>query len=456
MNVEASGRPSRFSVVVSGCFSPSVAASVDCSHAPAQPIELRLPPTGEVELAYEEADGTPISIQGGAAIVPRWDASSIGPEPKPLPLWEWRDAGTDVVRAPAQSSVVFSRVGLGSHLTAWTQRNSLSAAARREFEGPSKEGERVRVVLHPPEVAQIRGQFVDEQLKPRPGVEISARALELPPSGGWNYMNAPGDWVQEKQLGSRLLSESPDLMRADAQGRFRLDLDRSEFESEDVRLAFIEDQGQPSERRAIAQLDDPRPAGPIDLGPLKLSPAPVIAAGVVHDEAGLPLGGVEVCVLDNGGGLRGARFQTTSAPNGSFKLIATCLDKRVELRLTGLDLVDKTLREMEVGNSSAQIVMQRAGRIRGRVVVPAGIEPRSVSVGWTPEAKELRDSLGYGMTQPDADARFEISGLAPGTYSIRVSWKGTRSNPGLSRKEVRVDAGMITDLGEIQSAAEGK
>ena len=184
MNAEAGGRPVRFSVAVSNCLLPPVAAPVDLSHAPPQLIELRLPPSGEVELVYEEADGTPIPMQGGAALVTPSDPSSIGPERKPFPLWEWKDAGTDVLRAPGTSHVLFEHVGLGSRWTAWAQRNPLSVPAQVEIDGPTKEGERVRVVLHPPEVAQIRGQLLDEQKKARPGVEVSVRVLELPPEGG--------------------------------------------------------------------------------------------------------------------------------------------------------------------------------------------------------------------------------------------------------------------------------
>ena len=187
-----------------------------------------------------------------------------------------------------------------------------------------------------------------------------------------------------------------------------------------------------------------------------LAPAPVVVAGAIHDESGAPLGDVYVYVLENRGGLRGQRFSTRSAADGSFRLLGACLDAHVDLNLNGADLVNQLIQRVEIGKANLSIVMQRAGRIRGHVVVPAGIEARSVSVSWTPESGTASDAGVSGATNPEEDGSFEIFGVASGSYRLRASWKGSASNPGLFRKGIRVEPGMIADLGVIEATAERK
>jgi len=100
-----------YAVAIAGCLASPVEALLDYEHPPAEPITLRMPPTGVVELVYEDGEGHAVPISGLCAIVaPTGEARSD----ERAPLIRYHEPGAVQVEAPGSGPVNFPRIGLGA------------------------------------------------------------------------------------------------------------------------------------------------------------------------------------------------------------------------------------------------------------------------------------------------------------------------------------------------------
>lgn len=158
-------------------------------------------------------------------------------------------------------------------------------------------------------------------------------------------------------------------------------------------------------------------------------PAPDVAVFHVHDtrdDARATAAGVEVTGEDGRfelhGLARGETYVLTAMRPGHFAPISLAARSVGVRARAGDDLT---------------IQLPGDGTIRGRVVMSDGAAP----------PRDLRVRLG-GTPQPvAADGRFEITGLPPERYALRVD---ARAVPELVRGGVVVTAGEVTDVGELR------
>jgi hypothetical protein len=358
----------RHSIAVAGCVSPAVEVLVDPVHPPTAPILLRMPPTGEIEAVFEEADGTPIRIDGDCALA--WASAEAEPRAyPPFPgLLGLRNPGVEVIERPGTNSVVFRRVSLDGDWDLWMQRNVISKAACARIRGPHSAGERVRAVIHPADVALLEGQFVDEKGAPRGVVEFSVQSRWMPPQGGWPLPSGAGNVVyigddagpegpREYGLGGVLGLGLGPAIQTDGHGRFRIDFDSAWYDVGELYLTFVEDRGQNGERSVCIQYKKNQYRGLVELGKLVLPASPVIAAGTVRDAAGQPLG--DVFVEGSSTHNQRYRFSTRSAADGSFCLRGACFEEITDVRFrrTGFEECKLVLK---MGCASQSIVMSNS------------------------------------------------------------------------------------------------
>jgi hypothetical protein len=435
-------------VALAVCLQPAVETPVDPLNPPMQPIVLRMPPTGEVELVYEEQDGTPIPLQGNAALVPSTVASDRA-DRLPLASFGTREAGAQVFEHPGSGFVVFPRVSLGAEWFVWAQRNVLSEPVRARVRGPQKEGERVRIVVRPPQVLALRGRLIDDAHQPRAGVEFCVQTRELPPSGGWGFVNAPDDMVQEGGLGLSLLPMNLPRMKSDEHGSFRIDCDVSKRRGGNLFLVFVESEGGLNERGCRVLLEKTPPARVVELGDLRFSPAPVIASGTIKDEEGHPLAQVSVGVSPVVSG--GYRYATQSLADGSFRVLGVCLDKEVRLNFSRDGYTDATSGGPPGDMDGLEVVMEGAGRIRGRVRMPDGLDPKQYGVRWKRIRPEASSSGCSGSGSIGEEGRIELRDLPPGDYDVEITSRiGFETTSLITRNGVAVEAGKTVDFGEIE------
>jgi hypothetical protein len=431
-----------YSVAIAGCLSSPVEVPLDYAHPPTEVIELRMPPTGVVELAYEDGEGHSIAIQGLCAIVA---PSGEAERDARAPLSRGLEPGTARIDAPGSGPVYFPRIGLGAEWIAWVQRNRVSEWASVKFRGPREPGEIVRVVLQRPAVPHLRGTLADAGGGARAGVALVLETREFPPSGGWKWVNAPSDMIEERTLGS-WIDEKPESIVTDACGTFELDFPAKEYEGGELFLVVLENAGKPEERSARMRIDK-RARGDVDLGVLKLEPSPVLAAGRVVDKDGNPLAGVGIGVSPEFKG--GDRYRTTSLVDGSFVVRGVLLEKSVELNFHAKGFAALYGQECKPGSRDLEITLVRSATLRGHARVPESFDRRKLAIGFSGKLAAGEGRTCGGNESIKEDGSFAIE-LEAGTYAIDVLANDGRHSTALrSWKDVVLRPGETKDLGEL-------
>ncbi len=356
-------------VAIAGAVRPAVVARLDPEHPPTEPIVLHLPPTGEVEVSFEETDGTAVPIQGGCVLAP---AESGVESRRSLPFRSLgqREAGTDYVKGTGTNSALFRHVGLDTDWDIWVQRNALSRAVRAKVRGPHRAGERVHVAVRPSDTTLILGQFLDEKGSPRGVVEYSVQRRWMPPAGGWppppgaDGVIWVGDWGPDTPIENGLgcflgIGLGPTVL-TDEQGRLRFDFDSEPYDVGDLYLTFVENRGASGERSVCTRYENKERLSIVDLGKLVLPPSPVIASGSVRDDAGNPLSGALIQASSSRNG--GFRFSTKSLADGKFCVRGSCFEEFTDLRveIAGYVLVANP-GIVKMGSVDVEIVMRKAG-----------------------------------------------------------------------------------------------
>jgi hypothetical protein len=255
--------------------------------------------------------------------------------------------------------VRFPFVGLGVQLVAdgWVAETQLED---REFPGPMRAGAEVPVTLEMSRALPVlTGRALDTNGEP-----LAERELML--------------WLRVEQQGGQDQFSG----KTDAQGRFRFTAGKNRVGKKAQRLT-LSLRGENDGVFARAALPRTLLAGPQDLGDLKFTEAPLIAAGVVVDELGGPVDeaavGLQWAQQPGAGERRNASIEpwehdvaTRTLGAGRFEVRGELPDGELQLRAQHRNYADAPPVAFVRGKDDLRIVLTRGGSLGVVALVDAG------------------------------------------------------------------------------------
>lgn len=307
---------------------------VHASNVSAAPLELVLPPIGQVEVALVDAAGNATHTRTPPVL------TRLGGG------WPIEGSTTD----PKTAETLFVTVPLGVELLAQVRRNPASTMQRVRFSTPTEEGQRVRVEITLGEdCTTVTGTVVrtdGRAYASRPlMVELHDADLE------WRFIQGSG------RAGRVVGSPSPTPFQdgwvmTDAEGRFTVDLAVGAHHGTLARPVLILDTVALEPKRLGCSLALPNLVSQQhDLGPVTLDVPPILVSGHVLDRAGAPVVGAEVEVFHEGS----PRFGATTGPEGTFHIRTHVPHKDLTLiaKWEGLDRA--SLKDVEPGTRNLEV-----------------------------------------------------------------------------------------------------
>jgi hypothetical protein len=378
-----------------------VELAIDPRSPPREPLVLRLPEHGSVEVVVTDSEGRPDASTETAWLEFENEAkSAVGAlEPRVLRKRELHDGRTtfEHVRADVLFAVK------GPRLT-----SSLVHV---------RPGERRAVAL------------VNRQAGP--GVVV--RVLEAP------GVPLADTLVRVRNLDDPLAWQTGRLERTAADGRLPLSFsDQAIGRTFALELACA-DRFRPP---LSARLELTPHAGANDLGDLLLLPTRVLVSGFVVDEGGAPIAGADVqCGIPSAqlGGEPEWRSDLTAVSDaaGAFAIHADVGQVPLSLSVTRTGYASRRDVSVSAGASDVRVVLAPHARIVGRVLVNDLADRMSLQV----VARSDRDGRLYVGTLLSGDMGFEIPALPAGDYTVWIRWRPGAEDLTLRRIPVRVAAG---------------
>ncbi|MEO6710914.1 MAG: carboxypeptidase-like regulatory domain-containing protein [Planctomycetota bacterium] len=315
-----------------------------------EPITLRMPPSGEVEIELRESDGSLASINLPLVLQEIDEQNSPHDPPDERQRRIVDSQGTDELRTTlADGRAVFKNVGLGLRLIAYASRNEPSRVSVIRFAGPTKAGERMRVSM----TLGVESVTLTGCVKGPDGNALSEERLRVELYGAPSPERDPFGNVPD---GKAVNGESGTLV-TNASGQFSVEfaMDAAFHGRPVLVLAHKRSDGVVLE--TSFDLQDVWSAGAHDLGNIHIAEAPVMAAGVVVDESGAPIAGA--WLANARGGLQNVHdFQTNA--RGEFVWHSAEPHERVDLLVSKDGFTSTCPNEGEAGRTNWRIVLRRS------------------------------------------------------------------------------------------------
>jgi len=374
---------------------------IDLRELPSEPVILRLPDTGTVEVLVTDDEGRPDESAEWARI--EFESSDEAAAFQPSAL----------AQAPVRSGrATLEHVRVGARFWA------LVGHLRSPVQELRRAGERCELVLRNPGA----GPGIEVRVLEEPGVPLADGLVRC------RDLDGPVAW----QAGHVARTDANGLLRwsysdAGTERTFRLELSSA-------------DRFRPP---ASARLElTPRP-GRNDLGDVLLRPTPPLVGGTVVDEEGAPVVGADVTcgVLDPGRGSEPEwRHDLADTTDGEGRFAIHGPIGVAELFLAVNRAGYAAARDLAVraGAADVRVVLVRQGKIAGRILL-----------------KDFQDRMGLQvLARSEADGHFfqgglrstgdgfEIPQLPAGSYTVLCRWNQDGSNVLLDEVAgVRVSAG---------------
>ena len=306
---------------------------------------------------------------------------------------------------------VFEHVGLGLDLVVAASTDGF-AGTELVRAGPRSPGEEVRIDLHfDRRLPRVTGRLLGPDGTPHADAEMEVSVLYVDPERG------------NEQTAERF--------RADAEGRFECIIRRDVspnawtevvLESNEAYATAGDPRFVASRPLALAEATDT-----VDLGDVQLATANVFLAGRVVDGAGEPIYWASLSVK---------RFAPPDAvgvpPYEWVREARTQTDEAGEFRMTGelgpgeyalLARANGFFPSEEVpftpGTQGIEVVLDRAGALEGRVVLPDGVPHDLVGLLLAREGEEP-DWTPWTLPRLSESGAFSIPDLAPGPVDVGV------------------------------------
>jgi len=379
---------------------------------PAEPVTLVMPPTGKLAVEVRDASGAPWLGRSSVHLQqhvdpPKYADSSSSFQPR-LGL------GVTTAATDDQGVARFPFVGLGMTLdaaghfttgsTAWTQATGA---------GPLSAGEEARMRLDvgpQPAVVVFRIVLPDGSL-----------SSDEPFQGLLVWLDPEGKPLQWDSQGTNSLDA---VRRLPIPPEEPADWVRREYHT-------YRQEAEPGQLPVIAMLDlsGPLHQGENEFGDVPAHEAPLLAGGIVVDEAGNPVEGASISAQ----GLIPPEPGPFQFLHGSFPCIS---DAAGNFQLGGVAqpgasvLVAKQPNYLQgraplvPGADGHRIVMPSACELTGEVLLDEGIPAREIEVSALRDGKRTQFISRPWRTSLRPDGSFALSGLEPGIVTLRLSYTG--------------------------------
>ncbi|MAE62826.1 MAG: hypothetical protein CMJ18_01020 [Phycisphaeraceae bacterium] len=194
---------------------------------------------------------------------------------------------------------------------------------------------------------------------------------------------------------------------------------------------------RPANRGVRSLPRSPGPGRVAVVGPVVVSSLPLIAAGQVVASDGWPLSNANLQLVtaprSAPGEWRYATRRFRSDRNGNFELRGAVLNRIAGIAVSRPGFYLPEIVTPRIGARDLRLVMRLAGRLKGNVVVPDGIDARALVVAVTglappvPASPNPGRSTRRGRARLAARGQFFVHGLPPGlaTVEIRLRANGT-------------------------------
>ncbi len=408
---------------------PLVRAAFDPLAPPDEPILLRMPSTGSVEIKVLDFAGAP--ILDGLEVVLQRVSTSQRPADRPPELSMWPDGGRGMHRIPVQQGIArFEHVGLGLRLEYGADFSGTGLVEHNEAAGPLDPGQTVHFTLRQAVAyPELTGRLVGASGAPLPLTEFEA---EIYPE---NYP-------------LRMLKRN---LRTDEQGHFRTAFPpQRERPGRTILLGHQERNGRIS--LALAEFILPLDPGETDLGDVMLGGA-LLVSGIALDPFEQPLQGahgrIEAVSFDSeaAAGLKGPFrvLDWNSGEDGRFEVKGAAPAGRYKLRYSRVDGERTWYSKDQVfaaGDKDLSLRFGPPGNLHGRVLVDDGVPLKDLRIKLVQEGLEI---VAGDLWQ---DGFFSLrptrSGLA--TLQVQMLEHGWLV---WSQPEVPVNPAQATDFGLI-------
>lgn len=391
-----------FVLALEGLLGAAAVVGFDARAPPAEPIELRMPEHGSVEVRILQKDGQALAKAAFAELSLLQD-DDFGSY---TPVQEFRVKVRDGVAR-------FAPVAVGQQVCAraWLPDESLIGVAIGP--GPGTAGATAILDLR----EDVGEPFLTGRLIGVDGEPLTNAHL------GWHWS---GDTGVFDPFGSDRLSIRESSLRTNAEGRFRLELEASAIESgKQESLTLVQKLENQSGASVSVILVGPLPLGEIPLGDLRLSQATLLAAGTVMDESGAALAGIPLIARLQDKNGKADLFgsieygEVISAADGSFELRGTAGSERLLLCAENHEYWCEYV-PITQGQSGIRLVLHRFGSLRGRVVAEPSANLSGIRVAL--RAVEPPDPHGgSSITNLDGDLDFHFQPVRPGLYELVVT-----------------------------------
>lgn len=379
----------RIDLSLAGLFDPAISSTVALQPWPSQAVELIAPRFGFLHFQLRDAAANRIDASGRVRI-------------RLLPLSALSRAH-DLDFLIEHGELGTLPCGLGVELSVSGELDDGRKLEERRIKGPKIPGETSSILLLPisTQTTLIVG-LLDPERRPVARMPIEVSAYQ------------PDSWSANRETR---------VYETDSAGRVRVPIDDSRG-GPATRRSITFGLVAPNNVRWAAWIDISQRellGGETVLDDVVLKPEALVASGRVMDQAGEPIAGATVMaeLLEPSGDPAWPRWQkVTTDKGGGFEFRSPYPLTSVRLQASADSFLNA--RSVEHAPATSGIVMRlvRGASATGSVVLPSGMDPRSLSIHVRPSRDDNDLMERAASAEVSADGTFALDGLWPGPKSF--------------------------------------